>query len=88
MPGLLSAVLAFGLLIYSEEYGALIGLVALFLVGGKLHGMVQRYIILRIEEDDPLYEAARSARIKMMWGMRILVIYGVYTTYLMERHPI
>ncbi|MBE9396778.1 hypothetical protein IOQ59_05815 [Pontibacterium sp. N1Y112] len=81
MPGLFSAVLAFGLLIYSEEYGALIGLISLFLVGGMLHGMVQRYIILQTDQDDPLFEAARSARAKMMWGLRVLAIYGIYVTY-------
>ena len=80
MPGLFSAVLAFGLLIYSEEYGALIGLIYLFLVGGILHGMVQRYIILQIHEDDPLFEAAREARVKMMWGLRALAVYGIYVS--------
>lgn len=81
MPGLFSAILAFGLLIYSEEYGALIGLISLFLVGGMLHGMVQRYIILQIDEDDPLFEATREARTKMMWGLRALAAYGIYVSY-------
>lgn len=81
MPGLFSAVVAFGLLVYSEEYGALIGLISLFLVGGVLHGIVQRYIILQTDEDDPLFEATKSARAKMMWGLRALAVYGVYVTY-------
>lgn len=81
MPGLFSAILAFVLLAYSEEYGALIGLISLFLVGGMLHGMVQRYIILDTDEDDPLYEATRLTRAKMMWGLRALAAYGIYATY-------
>ena len=80
MPVLFSAILAFGLLAYSEEYGALIGLISLFLVGGMLHGMVQRYIILNTEEDDPLYEATRATRARMTWGLRALAAYGVYIT--------
>lgn len=81
MPGLFSAIFAFGLLAYSQEYGALIGLIFLFLVGGMIHGMVQRYIILGIEEEDPLYEATRNARTKMMWGLRALAVYGVYMVF-------
>ena len=62
----------------------MIGLIFLVILGGHLHGTVQRFIILNTSEDDPIYDVVKRMRHQMMWGVRLIAAYSIYTFFVYQ----